>query len=257
MLPDPPPIISTWDSDLPGSDWDSGLSWDINLGPSLGSIASWLALVTSEHASKPKFMAMLAATVQPLADIIAILESIPAAYDVDDAVGTQLDTTGEWIGISRHITTPLSGVFFSWDVLGLGWGEGNWATIINATELVTLPDPQYRILLYAKIAANHWDGTIPGAYDIFDIVFQGTGFGVLIQDLQHMHMAFALTGPIPDAVTQALFTTGYFNLKPAGVRIDKYYLPPANNVPYFGFGVENSNIAGWGIGYWGVTAPGN
>jgi hypothetical protein len=253
----PPPLITQWDSGLPGSVWDSGLQWDINLAPSLGSIASWLALVTSEHASKPNFMAMLAVTLQPLADIIAVLESIPASYDVDFAVGSQLDITGEWIGIGRDITTPLSGVFFSWEVVGLGWDQGNWVPGINATELVVLPDQQYRTLLYAKIAANHWNGSIPGAYAIFDIVFQGTGFGVLIQDLQHMHMAFALTGPVPDAVTQALFTSGYFNLKPAGVRIDKYYLPPESNVPYFGFGVENANIAGWGVGYWGVTAPGN
>jgi Protein of unknown function (DUF2612) len=252
-----PPIISTWDSGLPLADWDSGLQWDINTGPSLGTVAGWLALVTSEHASKPNYMAMLAATFQPLADNIAILESIPGAFDLDTAVGSQLDTDGQWIGIGRNINTPLSGVFFSWDVAGLGWGEGNWTPGINTTQLITLPDAQYRNLLYAKVAANHWDGSIPGAYKVFNLAFQGTGFGVLIQDLQGMHMSFALTGPVPDAVTQALFTSGYFNLKPAGVHIDKYYLPPVSNVPYFGFGVENDNIAGWGVGYWGVTAPGS
>lgn len=252
-----PPLITTWDSGLPSANWDSGLQWDINLGPSLGSVASWLALVTSEHASKPNYMAMLSATFQPLADNIAILQSIPAAYDVDFAVGVQLDTTGQWVGISRNITTPLTGVFFSWDVVGLGWDEGSWIPHIGATQLTSLSDPQYRTLLYAKIAANHWDGSIPGAYKVFNTVFQGTGFGVLIQDLQFMHMAMALTGPIPDAVTQALFTGGYFNLKPAAVRMDKYYLPPVSNVPYFGWGVENDHIAGWHVGYWGATAPGN
>jgi hypothetical protein len=256
-FPNPPPIISNWDSDLPLANWDSGLQWDVNTSPSFGTVAAWLALVTSEHASKPKFMAMLAATLQPVADAIAIVESIPAAYDLDNAVGVQLDADGGWVGISRNITTPLAGVFFSWDTLGLGWGQGNWTPGITLTELITLPDAQYRTLLYAKIAANHWDGSVPGAYAVFDIIFAGTGFGVLIQDLQGMHMAMALTGPIPDAVTQALFTSGYFDLKPAGVHIDKYYLPAKPNVPYFGFGVENDNIAGWGVGYWGVTAPGS
>jgi hypothetical protein len=202
-------------------------------------------------------MDMLALTFQPLADTIAILESIPAAYDLDVAVGAQLDTDGVWVGISRNVTTPLSGVFFSWATAGLGWDQGSWSPGINVTQLIQLPDAQYRTLLYAKIAANHWNGSIPGAYNVFNIIFAGTGFGVLIQDLQGMRMAFALTGPVPDAITQALFTSGHFNLKPAGVRIDKYYLPAASNVPYFGFGVENDNIAGWGVGYWGVTAPGN
>lgn len=256
MVDYPSYVITNWDTDQPLAQWDSGIQWDVNLGPSLGSVASWLALVTSEHASQPDYMAMLTITFQPVADIIAILESIPAAYDLDIAVGVQLDTDGVWVGIGRNISVPLEGVFFSWDIGGLGWGEGNWTTGINTNQLITLPDAQYRTLLYAKIAANHWNGSIPGAYNVFDIVFQGTGFGVLIQDLQHMHMAYALTGPIPDAVTQALFTGGYFNLKPAGVQIDKYYLPPEPNVPYFGFAVENDNIAGWGVGYWGVTAPG-
>ena len=253
----PPPIVSNWDSGLPGANWDSGFEWDLTTGPGNGSVASWLGLVTSEHASRPNYMAMLSVTFQPLADNIAILESIPLAYDVDFAVGSQLDTVGVWVGISRNITVPLEGVFFSWDELGVGWGQGNWIASINETQLVSLPDSQYRTLLYAKIAANHWDGSIPGAYAVFDTVFAGTGFGVLIQDLQGMHMSMALTGPVPDAVTLALFTNGYFNLKPAGVRIDKYYTPPVDNVPFFGFGVENDNIAGWGVGYWGVIAPGN
>lgn len=251
------PYISQWDSGQPLANWDAGLQWDVNLGPSLGNVSSWLAKVTSEYASQPDYMQMLTVTFQPIADIIAILESIPAAYDLDTAVGVQLDADGVWIGIGRNITTPLSGVFFSWDTNNLGWGQGNWTPGINLTNLVSLPDAQYRTLLYAKIAANHWNGSIPGAYAVFDQIFKNTGFGVLIQDLQGMHMAMALTGPIPDAVTQALFTAGYFNLKPAGVRMDKYYLPPAPNVPYFGFAVENDNIAGWGVGYWGVTAPGN
>lgn len=249
-------FISTWDSGQPNAFWDIGLQWDVNLGPASGSIVSWLSLVTSEFQPRPKYMAMLAATFQPIADTLAVLESIPQKYDVDFAVGVQLDAVGQWVGASRNIAVPLTGVFFSWGVAGLGWGQGNWTTSINASQLIQLPDPQFRTLIYARIAANHWNGTVEGAYAVFDTVFAGTGFGVLIQDLQGMHMAMALTGPVPDAVTRALFTGGYFNLKPAGVQIDKYYLPPVSNVPYFGFGVENANISGWGIGYWGATAPG-
>lgn len=255
-MPPLEPFISAWDSGQPNANWDSGLEWDVTTGPQVGSVQKWLDLVTSEHASKPNYMAMLAATFQPLADIIAVLGTIPSKYDVDVAVGAQLDTDGQWVGISREIAIPLTGVFFSWQTPGLGWSQGNWTPGITTSELISLPDPQYRTLLLAKIVANHWNGSIPGAYEVFDAVFAGTGFGVLIQDLQHMHMVMALTGPVPDAVTLALFTGGYFNLKPAGVQIDKYYTPAVPNVPYFGFAVENDNIAGWGVGYWGVTAPG-
>ena len=250
-------FFSDWDSNQPEALWDNGLQWDVNTGPSTGSTAEWLALVTGEHATKPNFMAMLAATFQPLADTIAVMESMPSAYDVDLALGSQLDATGQWIGASRYVTKPLTGVFFSWSTPGLGWGDGSWAPGLNVNELVQLPDAQYRTLLYARIAANHWDGSLPAAYAVWDQIFAGTGYGVLIQDLQGMHMAMALTGPVPDSVTLALFTGGYLQMKPAGVRMDKFYTPAKSNVPYFGFDVDNDNLSGWGLGYWGVAAGGD
>ncbi len=71
-----------------------------------------------------------------------------------------------------------------------------------------------------------------------------------------MHIIFALTGPVPSAVTKALFIGGYLDLKPAGVRIDRYYTPAVPNAPYFGWGVNNSGIGGWAVGAWGVPSPG-
>ncbi len=248
--------IENWDSGQPGAFWDAGLQWDTNVGPAPGDVAPYLGLVTSEHATRPKFMAELAAVLQPFADLQVVMSDMPGLYDLDAAVGVQEDTTGLWIGITRDVTEPLSGVFFSWATPGLGWGEGNWPPNAGSYELVVLPDAQYRTLLYAKVAANGWDGTIPGAYDIWSIIFAESGSGLLIQDYGDMHMAVALTGPVPDAVTLALFTGGYFDLRPAGVRIDDYYVPAVPDVPYFGYGVENASISGWGVGYWGARYSG-
>ena len=249
-------FVDTWDSGQPGANWDTGLQWDVNVGPSVGDVSAWVNLITSEHRSQPNFVLMVSSTLQPLADIIAVLSSMPGLYDLDTAVGSQLDADGVWVGVGRSIAVPLSGVFFSWDTVGLGWSQGNWTPGINVNELILLPDTQYRTLLYARIAANHWDGSVPQAYQIWNMIFSGTGFGILIQDLQGMNMTLALTGPVPDAVTRALFTGGYLNLKPAGVRINRYYTPAQDNVPYFGWGVANDNIAGWDLGYWGVSSPG-
>ena len=248
--------VETWDSLQPNALWDSGLDWDTNVGPSPGDVQPYIRLVTSEHIDKPLFISMLEAVFQPFADLQVVLESIPALYDLDTAVGSQEDTVGQWIGVSRNIAVPLTGVFFSWNVTGLGWGEGSWTPNLEATELVVLSDSQFRTLLYATAAANQWDGTIPGAYEIWNALFAGTGVGILIQDYGNMHMALALTGPVPDAVTLALFINGYLNLKPAGVRIDSYYTPFLPDVPYFGWGVENPNISGWSVGYWGNRFPG-
>ena len=119
--------------------------------------------------------------------------------------------------------------------------------------LVALNDMSYRTLLRATIAANNWDGTIPGAYAIWDILFSGTGIGILIQDYGDMTTDLALTGPIPDPVTTALFANGYMNLVPAGVLVRNYLVPVIPDTPYFGLDVENAYIAGLDVGAFGKS----
>jgi hypothetical protein len=66
-----------------------------------------------------------------------------------------------------------------------------------------------------------------------------------------MHMAYALLGPTPDAVTLALFTQGYLSLKPSGVQIDAFMTPSVPSTPYFGFDAQNSSVSGFDVGAWG------
>lgn len=250
-------VIDSWDSGLPGATWDSGLQWDVNVGPSPGDLSPYLALVTSEHNDKPNFMATLAVLLQPIADLIFLMKSLPGLFDLDVAIGDQLDTVGQWVGVTRNITVPLPNVYFSLDQAGVGLGEGTLKGEFDpVTGLLVLPDENYRTLLRARIASNQWDGTIPSAYSVWDVLFAGSGFGILIQDAGNMSMILALTGPVPDAVTSALFTGGYLSLKPAGVRISNYITPAVANAPYFGIGVENAAIAGLDSGTFGNTSAG-
>lgn len=249
-------VISTWDSGQPGANWDSGLQWDVNVGPSDGDVQPYLDLVTSEHRDKPLFMAMIAAVCQPIVDTLAVISTLPQVFDLDLAAGTQLDVVGEWIGISRVLSVPLTGVYFSFDTAGVGFDEGTWKGPFDPdTALFSLPDDSYRLLLRATALNNSWDGTIPAAYAIWDVLFEGTGFELLIQDYGNMHMLFALLGPAPDAVTLALFTGGYLNDRPSGVRIDGYMTGSVPDTPYFGFDVQNDSIAGFDTGAWGTLTP--
>jgi len=251
------PIIDTWDSGLPGAAWDSGLQWDVNVGPNPGDISAYLALVTSGHNDKPKFMATMALLLQPIADIFALVKSMPALFDLDNAVGDQLDKVGEWVGVTRNISVPLPGVYFSLDQAGLGLNEGSLKGEFDPVAgLLVLPDQNYRTFLRARIASNQWDGTIPGAYAAWDVLFAGTGYGILIQDAGNMSMILALTGPVPDAVTNALFVGGYLSLKPSTVRISNYIAPAIADTPYFGIGVSNAVIAGLDSGTFGNTTAG-
>jgi len=230
------------------------LQWDINSGIANGDIAPYESLFTSEYNQQPNFMAMVGAVLQPIADSMSVMASFAAAFDVDVAVGDQLDIIGQWVGVSRNIAVPLVGVYFSLDTVGVGFDEGTWYSPFNPSSgLVVLPDADYRTLIRARIARNQWDGSIPGAYSVWNTAFSGTGIGILIQDLENMHMIQALTGPIPNAVTSALFRGGYLNMKPDGVHIDAYLTPTVPDAPYFGFDVENSAISGFDIGGWGTA----
>jgi hypothetical protein len=220
-------------------------------------ISQYTKLITSEHSDKLNFVAVISLLVQGLADNSAVMSSMPGLYDLDVAVGVQEDTDGVWIGKSRILSEPLTGVYFSWDTEGLGWDQGVWLGPFDPVDgLVSLGDEDYRRLLRATIAANHWDGTIPEAYAIFDLLFSGTGIELLIQDRAAMEATFAFVGKIPDAVTLGLLETGQLlKLKPVGVRIGEYMIQSVPDVPLFGFDVENSSIAGWDVGAWGTIIP--
>ncbi|TWA71931.1 uncharacterized protein DUF2612 [Azospirillum baldaniorum] len=220
-------------------------------------VATYLGLITSEHASQPLYRAALTALLKPLSDGQGSIAGLADRFDLDRAVGDQIDTIGLWVGASRRLTVPLTGVYFSFDTAGVGFDQGSWWAVGDPTGYLTvLPDDGYRTLIRARIAANAWDGTIPGAYAVWDIAFAGTGYSVLIQDNQNMTMDFALLGPSPDAVTLALFTGGYLNVRPAGVAVNAYWTQSVPDIPYFGFDAADSGIAGFDVGAWGLpTSP--
>jgi Protein of unknown function (DUF2612) len=193
-----------------------------------GNANPYLSLITWEHKIRPKFMANIETSTQPFVDIIAAVSQLPEAFDLDVAAGAQLNLLGLRIGQSRYIS------------------------------LGALLDPEYRLLLKAKAAANIWDGTIPGAYAAYDILFDGTPFNVAIVDNEDMSMDFVLLGPAPDPQTLALFIGGYLNFKPEGVRINKYAYNGRPTGPLFAFDTPASDFfAGFDVGAFAATAEGN
>lgn len=223
-----------------------------------GDPTPYLNLVTSEHRNRPNFIALLTAYIEAFVDNIATAKTMPGLFDVDVAVGDQLDKVGQWVGVSRNLSVPLTSVYFAFDTVGLGFDQGTWFGPYNPiTQIVSLPDDAYRTLLKARIAANQWDGTIPGAEAIYAALFGEEGFSVFIQDNQDMTMLFGLLGPVPDAITIALLTGGYLDLKPGGVGIEGYVIPTVPMTPLFGFDVDNDTIAGFDMGAWGRLLPGS
>jgi hypothetical protein len=223
-----------------------------------GDITPYTSLVTSEHSDKPHFIAAISALVQPFADQAAVLQSMPGLYDIDVAAGTQLDAVGEWVGVSRNLQVPLTGVYFALDTSGVGLDQGIWQGPFDpSTELDVLPDSIYRQVLYARIANNQWDGTVPTAYKFMQPVFPA-GSQFFIQDNGDMSMYVGVLGATPlPPIYQALLTGGDFNIKPAGVRINGYVTPSVPGDPVFGFDADGSVIGGLDHGCWPTITGGS
>jgi hypothetical protein len=240
--------------------------------PVIITLEQYLNLITSEHQPWPRYMSTVGLSVQPGVDNANAALSLIGLFDLDTAVGQQLDFCGQWIGQSRYLSLPVD-PWFSWDTTNLGWGQGVWfEPYATPGESIGLDDYHYRILLYAKVAANFWDGTIPGAYAAWNTLFAGTGYQILIQDQMamtagggtvhaNMHVIQALVGPELDPMTEALFLGGYLGLKSAGVSVS-YMVQSESGVPLFAWDsgpaagpvtYPPTPLAGWDLGAWGVS----
>lgn len=210
------------------------------------------------NSTKPKFTAVVDAVTRPIVQLQLLIQGYPLAYDLDFAVGTQLDVVGQWIGVSRNIAIPIVGVYFSFDEEGVGFDQGVWYLPFDPVSgLTKLDDDTYRILLRAKIAADNWDGSVAGAKAVYSDLFGVDSPSlVFIQDNGDMTMTVGVSGQIPSAIATALLTDGTLDLKPGAVRISSYEITSVEGAPLFGFDVENEYISGFDVGAWGIGSVG-
>lgn len=213
------------------------------------TVDEYLNLITSEHRQKPKFEAMVSTDTSGPVRVQDLLAAMLPLFDVDVAVGQQLNVIGQWVGISRNIPIPIPGAYFSWDGTDpyVGWDFGVWQPSNLPADITILPDDVYRTFIKAKIAANRWDGSLQDMYAVWDSVF--TDITIFIQDNQDMSYNIGFVGRPVDALTLALIEQGYLPLKPEGVRVNVIYSPIDTN-PMFAWDIETVTFKGWDEGSW-------
>ena len=225
-------------------------------------MSKYTDLITNYHATKPKFFDHVDLSTRPLIDITGATRGLVSAFDIDTAVGVQLDTLGLWIGRSRIVSQPISGVYFSWDTDGLGYDQGVWQGPYDPGEgYTTLSDETYRIILKAKIAINNWDGRNDSLPPILDAVTAGSGLRMQIVDNQDMTISVWVF-PETDVSNASLeliaaIKQGYLTVKAAGVWAGDIQTPsvltPLVGSKFFGFDMDNEYIAGFDDGAWEKT----
>jgi hypothetical protein len=78
-------------------------------------LRDYSSLITSEHNQQPRFMAVVDLLTGAAGEIYDALLTTRAAFNLDQAVGTQLDTIGLWVGLSRQQAVPIAGAYFTLD----------------------------------------------------------------------------------------------------------------------------------------------
>ncbi len=180
----------------------------------------YLKLITSEYADKPKYNAYVEAFLKMLDPAVTCADSFNTIFNLENAVGDQLDKLGALVDVSREL--PFSDP----DVPSI------------------LSDEYYRKVIKARIYSNHWNGTMQGLADIIEYMYPDAVFQIV--DGQDMSCQIIIIDPGSDTTLAALLFHGYIIPKPAGVRVNYTVL----DKPLFGFDSETSFVQGWDKGVW-------
>lgn len=183
-------------------------------------IGYYMNLLTSQYTNSSKLNALLYLLLKKFDDVSQCLVQMDTAFDLDIAVGVQLDMLGAIAGAVRTVSFQPS----------------------NSVSPI-LDDATYRIYIKSKIAQNQWDGTVDSLYPIWQTIFPGGS--IVIEDAQNMTAIIVLTGTFT-SIVQDLITNGYIVPRPEGVL----YTYQFTTLPAFGFGVSPGYIAGFGQGFW-------
>lgn len=219
-------------------------------------MSKYTGRITNYHAVKPHYFSHIDLSTRPFIDISGTLSGLTRAFDIDSAIGSQLDILGEWIGLSRVVRQPITGVYFSLDMDGLGFEQGIWQGPYDPDEGYTsLSDDTFRLILKAKIAINSWNGQNDSLPGILDMATAGSRLRMQIVDNQDMTISIRI---FPDTDISnvsleilAVIRQGYLTVKAAGVYSGDIEVP-STGARFFGFDIDNEYIGGFDESAWGV-----
>ena len=215
----------------------------------------YTTLIAGYHAQKPKFQKWVFALTEPLRiarERLALMQV--QDFDLDMAVGAQLDAVGARIGLNRRLPIPVTDAFFALDdVDGIGLDLGVWLTKLDTTSiLVTMSDNVYRMALKAKVRLNHYDGTrqqiVSIVRDLFES-FNSSDYLVTVVDSQDMNFTIGMVKSEMSPILLELIQNRILDTIAAGVGANFDDMAQVR----FGFDVNTTSVKGFDLGFWGNT----
>jgi len=189
------------------------------------AVSDYLHLITSQYQNSPKFLSWLESALKIPHDISVCAEAMPGYFDLDLAVGVQLDTVGVILGQSRILTFQPT--------------DGTSSILDDAT---------YRKVLKLKALTNYWRGTQSEIYKFWNIVFPEAN--LLIDDHQDMSATIYIVGTLSQIVID-MINNDQIIPRPEGVR---YFLDGAVTIlPIFSYDKDDDFFKGYDEAVWEST----
>lgn len=196
--------------------------------------------IATQYTESQRFLAYVRALLKSSTELEAVLQKVAEQADIDQAEGVNLDVIGEIVGVSRIIPASIAVKFFGFegqpggDVFGeegaLGIGSRFRDELEPEMATSVLADPEYRLLIRAKIVKNHADGTnediLKGLAYLFDAP------QTIVEDIGGMAIGVAI-GRQLTYQEKAIVTVLDILPRPSGVRVAWRATFDASR--YFGF----------------------
>lgn len=242
-----------WDS---GYEWDSGIYWDSNVNPLQETIESivnyYVSLLIIQYANKPKAQAHIELIVRSIL-ANAIFLDVLNGYDLETAVGVQLDVIGKYAGVTRYYSQiDLENYFAFTDYSEADpdsepkFGFSTYATFdgfsyngtLTYNSIITtqnaLSDDDFRILIKLAIiqnTSNHGHG------DIDEKLYALFGLDIRLEMLGTKKIYYFFTSAITPLI-QAIIIKKLLP-KPIGVRLTYVQQNSGNMFAFIGYdGIE-------------------
>lgn len=208
--------------------------------------------VATQYTESLKFLAYIRALLASSAELEAVLQKVAEQTDIDIAEGVNLDVIGEIVGISRIIPASVQLAFFGFqdNAAALNFGEegaqgvGGRFYDEGEPDLATsvLNDPEYRMLIRAKIVKNHAIGTNEDVIAGLAYLFGGGNMAiqVAVEDIGNMAIQVAVGRPLT-YLEKVLISQLDILPRPGGVRISQRVTFETTN--YFGFDGQNNAMS--------------
>lgn len=180
----------------------------------------WTQALYSQYANSPVMLALVQDLVAWFDPAFLIDFFYDNVWNPATATGWGLDVWGRIVGVTRVVNAAVTKFLGFEEATNISADPFNQSPLFSGqqnTQNYTLSDDAFRTLIFAKAAANIWDGSILGLNNILRILFPGQN--CYVTDGLNMTMTFTFHFTLTPVQQTIIITSGVLP-HPAGVTVN-------------------------------------